>query len=74
MANTGQPDSGGSQFFINVSDNKVLDFFDQTSPSQHPVFGRVVSGHEVVIEISHVRTSGDRPSPPIQMIRVTVED
>jgi cyclophilin family peptidyl-prolyl cis-trans isomerase len=73
MANTGQPDSSGSQFLINISDNEMLDFFNDATPSQHPVFGRVVSGHEVVMEISRVRTSEDRPTHPIQMIRVTVE-
>ena len=39
MANTGQPNSGGSQFFINVVHNSFLDFFDKSTPSQHPVFG-----------------------------------
>ena len=74
MSNTGEPDSGGSQFFINISDNKALDFFNDATLSQHAVFGRVVSGHEVIVQISHVRTSQDRPTNPIQMIRVTVED
>ena len=33
MANTGQPNSGGSQFFINVKDNARLDWFSQSIPS-----------------------------------------
>ena len=41
MANTGQPQSGGSQFFINVAHNNFLDWFDRSSPSAHPVFGKV---------------------------------
>ena len=41
MANTGQPESGGSQFFINVAHNDFLDWFDPSSPSAHPVFGKV---------------------------------
>jgi cyclophilin family peptidyl-prolyl cis-trans isomerase len=41
MANTGQPESGGSQFFINVNHNSFLDWFDKSSPSAHPVFGKV---------------------------------
>lgn len=41
MANTGQPESGGSQFFINVANNNFLDWFDPSSPSAHPVFGKV---------------------------------
>ena len=34
--NIGQPNSGGSQFFINTAHNKFLDFFDKSSPSEHP--------------------------------------
>ena len=41
MANTGEPNSGGSQFFINTVHNTSLDWFDKSSPSQHPVFGKV---------------------------------
>jgi len=37
----GRPESGGSQFFINVAHNKFLDWFDAQSPSAHPVFGKV---------------------------------
>jgi cyclophilin family peptidyl-prolyl cis-trans isomerase len=42
MANTGQPESGGSQFFINVRHNSFLDWFDRSSTSAHPVFGKVM--------------------------------
>ena len=41
MANTGQPQSGGSQFFINVRHNSFLDWFDRSTSSAHPVFGKV---------------------------------
>ena len=41
MANTGSPNSGGSQFFINTVHNKFLDWFDPSTESQHPVFGKV---------------------------------
>ncbi|MCL4326967.1 MAG: peptidylprolyl isomerase [Candidatus Thermoplasmatota archaeon] len=54
MANAG-PNTGGSQFFINIVDNNYLD-------SKHPVFGRVVTGIEVVDAISKVdRNRNDRP-------------
>jgi cyclophilin family peptidyl-prolyl cis-trans isomerase len=39
QANTGQPESGGSQFFINTVHNSFLDYFDKSTPSQHIVFG-----------------------------------
>ena len=32
MANTGHPQSGGSQFFINIHRNSFLDWFDSSSP------------------------------------------
>lgn len=63
MANTGQPNSGGSQFFINTADNKNLDFNvpDQFN-SSHPVFGRVIDGMDIVDVISAVET-GERDLP-----------
>merc|ERR1719240_1419669 len=53
MANTGSPNSGGSQFFINVNHNKGLDWFSPGS-SKHPVFGKIVKGMEVCHKISKV--------------------
>ena len=35
MANTGQPNSGGSQFFINTVHNDFLDYFNPSTPSKH---------------------------------------
>ena len=73
MANTGQPDSGGSQFFINTVHNSFLDFFDKSTPSQHPVFGRIIEGMDVINNINRTKTAkGDRPVVPVQMISVTV--
>ncbi len=62
MANTGQPNSGGSQFFINTVDNVGLDFDKEPHSSKHPVFGRVVKGMEVVDAISQVE-KGERDLP-----------
>ena len=54
MANSG-PNTGGSQFFINLVDNNFLD-------SKHPVFGKVIEGMDIVDEIAKVQTGpGDRP-------------
>lgn len=65
MANTGTPNSGGSQFFINVVDNLGLDF-DKPPASAHAVFGRVVSGMEVADEIASAQTNElDMPLEPI---------
>lgn len=74
MANTGQPNSGGSQFFINTANNSYLDWFSP-GPSKHPVFGRVTSGMEIITAIESAPTgSGDRPKTPIQMIKITVNE
>uniref|UniRef100_A0A7S1ZYW3 Peptidyl-prolyl cis-trans isomerase n=1 Tax=Trieres chinensis TaxID=1514140 RepID=A0A7S1ZYW3_TRICV len=72
MANTGQPQSGGSQFFINVAHNSFLDWFDRSSPSAHPVFGKIIEGFELVRQISQVPTRSDNPVQPIQMISIRV--
>ncbi len=75
MANTGRPNSGGAQFFINTKHNEYLDWFNTKTPSKHPVFGKVISGMDVVQAIEAVRTgSGDRPVTPVQMISVTIHE
>ena len=74
MANNGQPNSGGSQFFINVADNIALDF-DVPDPndSKHPVFGRVLLGMDVVDTISQVDTNqADMPLEHIVVENVLV--
>jgi cyclophilin family peptidyl-prolyl cis-trans isomerase len=71
MANTGQPNSGSCQFFINTVDNARLDWFSP-GPSRHPVFGKVIAGMDVVHAIEKVRTSDDRPVTPVRMNKVTV--
>merc|ERR1712151_1347034 len=71
MANTGQPNSGGSQFFINVAHNAQLDWFS-LGPSQHPVFGAITDGMDVVVTISNVRTRDDNPVTPIRMNNITI--
>jgi cyclophilin family peptidyl-prolyl cis-trans isomerase len=73
MANTGQPNTGGSQFFINVAHNSFLDWFDKQSPSQHPVFGKVTDGMDLVKKISQVPTSNDNPKTPIMMKSITIQ-
>ncbi len=51
----GDADSASSQFFINVKDN---DFLDRPQPdgAAYAVFGKVVSGLDVVEKIKAVRT------------------
>jgi len=74
MANTGRPNSGSCQFFINTKHNDFLDWFSP-GQSKHPVFGKVTSGMEIVNKIGTSPTNaGDRPLEPIQMIKVTVSE
>ena len=75
MANSGQPNSGGSQFFINLVDNTNLDFDKPPLSSKHPVFGRVVNGMDVIDAIGKVETSGpprDIPSEPVILESVKI--
>jgi cyclophilin family peptidyl-prolyl cis-trans isomerase len=73
MANTGAPNSGSSQFFINTAHNDFLDFFTPGA-SKHPVFGRVIQGMDVVKKIESTPTDADdRPRTPVKMIKVTVQ-
>mmetsp|Transcript_2592 Transcript_2592/g.5557 ORF Transcript_2592/g.5557 Transcript_2592/m.5557 type:complete len:204 (-) Transcript_2592:81-692(-) len=72
MANTGRPNSGGSQFFLNVNDNSNLDWFSP-GQSQHPVFGKVVEGYDICKAISEVPTRNDNPVEPIRMESITID-
>ncbi|MBL8613583.1 MAG: peptidylprolyl isomerase, partial [Myxococcales bacterium] len=72
MANTGRPNSGSCQFFINTVHNHYLDWFTP-GQSKHPVFGKIVSGMDVVKKIETTKTDGDdRPLTPVRMNKVTV--
>jgi cyclophilin family peptidyl-prolyl cis-trans isomerase len=74
MANTGRPNSGSCQFFINTVDNSRLDWFTP-GPSRHPVFGKVIEGMDVLTKIERSPTNAqDRPTTPIQMVKITVHE
>jgi len=68
MANAG-PNTGGSQFFINLVNNNFLD-------TKHPVFGKVVEGMDVVDTIAKVQTNGqaggNRPLQNVTIIRAAM--
>ena len=67
MANAG-PNTGSSQFFINLVDNNYLD-------SKHPVFGKVIAGMDVVDNIAKVETDeNDRPLQEVKIIKAELID
>jgi peptidyl-prolyl cis-trans isomerase B (cyclophilin B) len=78
MARTNDPHSATAQFFINVSDN---DFLNHKSPTPqgwgYAVFGKVVTGMEVVEKIRGVKTGrrgyhDDVPVDAILIQKVTI--
>jgi peptidyl-prolyl cis-trans isomerase B (cyclophilin B) len=64
MARTGDPNSASAQFFINVADNKRLDFTSPTARGYgYTVFGKVVDGMDVVNKIAATPTGPGGPFP-----------
>jgi peptidyl-prolyl cis-trans isomerase A (cyclophilin A) len=78
MARTMDPNSATAQFFINVKDNAFLDQANSRDGNGYAVFGKVVSGMDVVDKIKTVAT-GNRgphqnvPVEPIVIKKATVE-
>ena len=75
MARTSDPNSATGQFFINVADNKFLNF---RSPDPggigYTVFGKVVSGMDVVDKIAKAPTGAGGPFPkdvPVEKVIIT---
>lgn len=65
MANAG-PNTGSSQFFINLVNNNFLD-------SKHPAFGKVITGMEVVDAIAKVATNqNDKPTKNVTIVNASI--
>ncbi len=65
MANAG-PNTGSSQFFINLNDNNFLD-------TKHPAFGKVIEGMDIVDKIAKVQTdANDRPLEEVKIIKASI--
>ena len=78
MARTGNPNSATSQFFINVTDNARLNASGSSEPNGYAVFGKVVSGMDVVDKIRAVSTGtkgaySDVPDTPITINKANLE-
>jgi peptidyl-prolyl cis-trans isomerase A (cyclophilin A) len=78
MARTGDPNSATSQFFINVKDNAFLDAANSPDGNGYAVFGKVVSGMDVVEKIRNVPTTTkgmfeNVPTTPVVIKKATLE-
>ena len=78
MARTGNPNSATSQFFVNVQDNDRLNAANSPDGNGYAVFGKVVSGMDVVDKIREVPTGSkgghnDVPLTPVTIIKATLE-
>ncbi|MFK7736370.1 MAG: peptidylprolyl isomerase [Pirellulaceae bacterium] len=78
MARTSDPDSATSQFFINTAENGFLNREESQDGVGYAVFGKVVSGTEVVDAMGKVATGvqagmSDVPNEPVTIESVTVE-
>lgn len=73
MARTADPNSATAQFFINTVDNPRLDYAGDANPG-YCVFGKVVSGLDVVDKIRAVQTGAQGPFPSdVPTTAVTIE-
>ncbi len=73
MANTGQPHTGGSQFFI------VTGSSGETLPATYSLFGKVVSGSNVVMKIqdggnSNASANGIPPFVTYRILNITIKE
>lgn len=81
MARTSDPNSATAQFFINLADNEFLNWGDPRGDGNgYAVFGKVVSGMDVVTKIAKTPTGRggpfgrDVPSEPIVIEAMTLVD
>jgi cyclophilin family peptidyl-prolyl cis-trans isomerase len=64
MARTSDPNSATAQFFINVNDNTFLNWGDPRGDGNgYAVFGKVISGMDVVNKIAKTATGAGGPFP-----------
>jgi peptidyl-prolyl cis-trans isomerase A (cyclophilin A) len=78
MARTGDPNSATAQFFINLKDNTFLNANESRDGNGYTVFGKVVSGMDIVDKIRAVPTGNNGPHQnvpiePVMIKQTTVE-
>jgi peptidyl-prolyl cis-trans isomerase A (cyclophilin A) len=74
MARTGDPNSATAQFFINVADNKFLNYREATTQGYgYTVFGKVVEGMDVVDKIRAAPTGSRGPLQDVPVAPITLK-
>jgi len=73
MARTSDPNSATSQFFVNVVDNASLDY-PKPDGYGYAVFGKVISGMDVIDKIVAVPTKSEGPFQNVPIKPVVIED
>lgn len=72
MARTSDPHSATAQFYINLVDNKMLNYTSSTQEGfGYAVFGKVIAGQDVVDKIAGVKTRQSVPLEPVVIIKAT---
>jgi cyclophilin family peptidyl-prolyl cis-trans isomerase len=72
MANLGEPNTGGCQFFLTEAANRGLD--PAPGNSGYTIFGQVVEGQDLIGKIARVpRDKDDKPRTPVRLISVTIK-
>lgn len=64
MARSEENNSAGSQFYINVADNDMLD-------GKYAVFGKVIYGYDTILKYSQVETNGHPNDKPLEEVRIS---
>ena len=66
MANTGEPDSGGCQWFITIGPMSTWN-------GKYTIFGQVTTGLDVVEKIANAPSKDEKPLNPVKLISVAIE-
>jgi peptidyl-prolyl cis-trans isomerase A (cyclophilin A) len=70
MARTSDPNSGTTEFFLCIGDNRFLDAGGPTGPG-YAAFGKVIRGAGVVRKIQRMHANGEMLAPPIRIVKMT---
>jgi peptidyl-prolyl cis-trans isomerase A (cyclophilin A) len=70
MARTSDPNSGSTEFFLCIGDNRFLDAGGPTGPG-YAAFGRVIRGADVVRKIQRSHANGEMLAPPVRIVKMT---